>query len=194
MIQDKPENWIKRIAILSVVVIGLFCIWGRSDATAQDKVVVIPLMSNAASGDAIKSDVLEGKTFSSSNGTGLVGTRPPAPVGTDYIETQHTVQPPSPRFYNINGEESDGFGVKDMMTGLIWQKTLTTTLRTHSDAISFCDSLFTTYAVPIGFISVMDWRLPTITELQSLIAHNVWDPALPIEVRYDVFNNLNFPG
>ena len=55
---------------------------------AQNKVVVIPLSdgcSAAPSGNATQPDVLEGKTFSSSIGIGLTGTRPPAPVGTDYI-------------------------------------------------------------------------------------------------------------
>lgn len=164
-------------------------------AFAQNKVVVIPLSDGAtlaATGNATQPDVLDGKTFSNAIGIGLTGTRPPAPIGTDYIDIPHTVQPPNPRFYNSDGALGAGFGVKDLMTGLIWQKDLNATLRTRSGAIAYCNELWTTYTVPgIGFATAADWRLPTITELQSLIAHNVSAPALPTGVRSGVFIDLD---
>ena len=177
-----------------VVLIGALFVLAPLTAFAANKVVVIPL-SDGSSGDATKPDVLEGKTFSSASGIGLTGTRPPAPVGTDYTDTQHTIQPPNPRFYNSDGALGAGYGVKDLMTGLIWQKDLNPNLRTRSEADAYCNELWTTYPIPgIGFATAADWRLPTITELQSLIAHNVWDPALPIGVRSGVFVNLNTWG
>lgn len=42
----------------------------------QNKVVVIPLMENEAIGDARTEDVLVGKTYSSDEGSGRVGTMP----------------------------------------------------------------------------------------------------------------------
>ena len=109
-----------------------------------------------------------------------------------YIDTQHTAQPPNPRFYNSDGAVGDGYGVKDLMTGLIWQKELNPTSRTRSEADDYCNALWTTYTVPgIGYATAADWRLPTITELQSLIAHNVLGPALPTGVRSGVFTNLD---
>ncbi len=50
--------------------------------SAQNKVVVIPLGSEPT-GNAAAGDVLKDKTFSNASGTGLSGTRPPAPVPKD---------------------------------------------------------------------------------------------------------------
>lgn len=177
---------IKHISLLVIYFITTFCIM-KGIVSAADKVVVIPLGVNKASGDATTSDVLQGKTFSSSSGTGLKGTRPPAPVGTDGIDYEHTVQPPVPRFSNIGTPFIAGYGAIDHMTGLIWQKYLDTGLYTHSGAYSYCDQLET--GGPI--LSFNDWRLPTITELQSVINHNALAPALPLEVQSGIFTNLD---
>jgi hypothetical protein len=154
---------------------------------AQDKVVVIPLMGDGVSGNATPADVLDGKTFSNSSGTGLTGTRPPAPVGTDGIDYEHTIQPPDPRFSNIGTPFIAGYGAMDHMTGLIWQKYLDPGLHTHSEADEYCEGLET--GGPL--LQFTDWRLPAITELQSLINHTAWAPALPLAVRSDVFTDLD---
>ena len=207
--KDKTDNW-RRMTTISVLVLAMIVIWSPSLAIAQNKVVVIPLSdggATAASGDATKPDVLAGKTFSSSIGIGLTGTRPPAPVGTDYIDTQHTIQPTNPRFYHVEANNEVGYGIKDLMTGLIWQRVLnespvgvtpcaSSPLCTHTEAIAYCDTLGTWYDVPKGctfcrHVWVGDWRLPTITELQSLIAHLYWTPALPPDVLPFITNLVN---
>lgn len=153
-------------------------------AMGADKVVVIPLLGGKQpTGDATANDVVAGKTFSNSSGIGLTGNRPPAPVGTDYIDTQYTIQPPSPRFYNIYQGEQVGYGLLDYMTGLIWQKDINPVEQSIYEAISYCGVLVTSYTSndprPIEII-VMDWRLPTITEILSLIDYTHRTPALPV--------------
>lgn len=199
MEKDRTDIWLRRMTTISAVVLALVIAWSPSLSIAQNKVVVIPLFdggSAAASGDATKPDVLAGKTFSSSIGIGLTGTRPPSPVGTDYIDTLHTVQPPSPRFYHIEANNEVGYGIKDLMTGLIWQRVLDENLWTRDQAIAYCDGLGTWYDIPKGctfcrHVWVEDWRLPTITELQSLIAHLYWTPALPRDLLPFITNLVN---
>ncbi len=58
------------ISILSIVTVLLCNIY----AIAADKVVVIPIIISSPTGDALASDVLEGKTFSSKDGAGIPGT------------------------------------------------------------------------------------------------------------------------
>jgi hypothetical protein len=194
----------KRIPAASCLVALWFgLVWG---AMAQETVVVIPLVRTVTVqapgqepetcvdpvGDAEPGDVLVDKTFSNSLELGLVGTRPPAPVPTDGLEYEHTVQPPSPRFYNVAGEKGDGYGVEDYLTGLIWEKTLSPAEYTPSGAWNHCEDLFTSYAIPgLGFMTVVDWRLPTITELLSLVHYQTLGPALPPEVRTGLFVNLD---
>jgi formylglycine-generating enzyme required for sulfatase activity len=63
----KIKVYIVSILIVCAVIAG-FCL----EATAQNKVVVIPLMGSV--GNATASDVLKGKTFSSTAGEGFTGT------------------------------------------------------------------------------------------------------------------------
>jgi len=93
-------------------------VWSK----AADKVVIIPLWkSNKIVGDATSADVVGGKTFTSADGE-HTGIRPPAPIGTDYVGKG--IHPPDPRFQvnSYNDIEQTGYGVKDLMTGLIWMK------------------------------------------------------------------------
>ncbi len=60
----------KLLITTTVALLFLLC----SYAAAADKVVVIPLMGNEATGNATVSDVVKGKTFSNSADTGLTGT------------------------------------------------------------------------------------------------------------------------
>ena len=58
-----------------LLIFGFFYL-SNLEADAQDKVVVVPLLGDDATGDATASDVLEGKIFSSDTGTELTGTLP----------------------------------------------------------------------------------------------------------------------
>ncbi len=140
---------------------------------AADKVVVIPLFKNSKIvGDATPADVVGGKTFTSADGE-HTGIRPPTPIGTDYVGKG--VPPPDPRFqvFNYNGVEQAGYGIKDLMTGLIWMKSPGSSTSTWPDAVNSCEDLITTYPVqPNAFMSVSDWRLPTVREMSSLLDYS----------------------
>jgi len=153
-----------------------------SYAVAQD-VVVIPLLGDEATGDATINDVLKDKTFSNSSATGLIGARPAAPVGKtgqtvpyadgddgDYQQGEDEV----PRWDTTGGT---GFGIKDHLTGLIWQNPLGVSLGAWGgylgyDQLDYCEELVTG-----GQYS--DWRMSNVKELQSLIDFSQSGPALP---------------
>jgi hypothetical protein len=60
--------------------------------------------------------------------------------------------------------------VRDLETGLTWQRVDDATMRLWSSARDYCDAL-----ILGGF---RDWRLPTIRELQSLVDVQAADPAI----------------
>ena len=167
-------------------------------SAAADKVVVIPLFKNSKiAGDATPADVVKGKTFTSADGE-HTGIRPPAPIGTDYVGKG--VQPPDPRFQVYRGpftaEIQTGYGVKDKMTGLIWRLSPEPD-NTYFQAKEYCMDMSTQYFPGKGRpISVEDWRLPTVKELESLLdygrgtVHISGDHAL---ARPNFFTNVQ-PG
>ncbi len=59
--------------------------------------------------------------------------------------------------------------VTDSKTGLAWQRVIGTDLHTFADALTYCDGL------TLGGQS--DWRVPTLTELQTLVDESLQDPA-----------------
>ena len=63
----------KRVFWFVCWLLGLFFL-STLQAAAQDKVVVVPLLGNEATGNATEGDVLDGKTFSNDTGAGLGGT------------------------------------------------------------------------------------------------------------------------
>jgi len=145
---------------------------------ADNKVVVIPLWkTKTIEGNAVPADVLSGKTFTTADGE-LSGIRPPAPIGTDYVGKG--VHPPDPRFkifyarskidpYEV---EQTGYGITDLMTGLIWMKSPGQSKKTRSEAVHSCENKITTYSFfSTGYpkIYLNDWRLPTVREFNSLL-------------------------
>jgi hypothetical protein len=163
-----------------------------STTAAQDRTVIVPL--GGAIGDAEVADVVQGKTFSSKNGKGLIGTRPAAPVpqsgeincsdssgtvisctGTGQDgEIQSGVAFPTPRF-TINGNGT----VTDNLTDLVWlQNADCFGLRTWAQALTDSNSLAS------GVCDLTDgslagaWRLPNVKEFFSLIDFGYSDPSL----------------
>lgn len=82
---------------------------------------------------------------------------------------------PNPRFTD-NGDGT----VTDNLTGLIWLKNANCEgTKNWADALTFCNSLADGSCGLTDGSVAGDWRLPNIKELQSLIHHGVYDPALP---------------
>ena len=83
------------IALLSLLLLTL-------QSTAQDKVVVVPIIGNEATGNAQPEDVLEGITFSTSSGSGLTGTMPD--IGKQDINPGIQDQPISDGYHDGSGK------------------------------------------------------------------------------------------
>ncbi len=75
----------------------------------------------------------------------------------------------TPRSYSISGTAGNDI-VTDNNTGLIWQRTLSTSTYTWADAITYCENL--TYG------GQTDWRLPTRKELATLPDYGRYNPAI----------------
>jgi len=71
--------------------------------------------------------------------------------------------------------------VTDMETGLTWQQDDDSIIRTWEEALIYCESL----ELPAGQI---DWRLPNIKELRSLVDNTTHSPAIDL----DYFPSTNF--
>jgi hypothetical protein len=174
---------------------------------ADNRVVVIPLLKNKKIvGDAEPADVVQGKTFTSADGE-HTGIRPPAPVSTDYVNIYGNVggtidgagiDPPDPRFtmyYRSVGFQAEvGYGVNDLLTGLIWMKSPSSSEKSWPNAATSCENLETSYVPTYGArpVSVEDWRLPTVKEINSLFdyARGV-SPAPNALVQPNYFSNIS---
>lgn len=151
-----------------------------ADAKAHDNVVVIPL--SGATGDAQRSDVLTGKTFSNAVSKGLTGNRPASPPQTTGQTTSYqagdngTYQPGETVSTRWSTYSLVGYGNTDYLTGLIWTPAGEfMDVETWSQAVSYCENLVTGSMLS-GY---RDWRLPTIRELLSLVDYSRSNPALP---------------
>jgi len=71
-------------------------------------------------------------------------------------ETPPTPAPPDPKKYDIKEET-----VTDTATNLVWQRKRTDKSMTHKEAEDYCGTL--------TLAGADDWRLPTVTELRTLI-------------------------
>lgn len=60
--------------------------------------------------------------------------------------------------------------VIDVATGLIWQQQDDAIVRTHADAITYCQGL--------SLAGASDWRLPNIKELSSIVDYRSDSPAI----------------
>jgi len=180
----------KAISILTFSIILLFAF----SAVAADKVVVIPMNSGKkATSNAVAADVLEGKTFSSVDGTGLTGTRPVSPVPKTGQTTSHETGDDGDKGMGATASgdrfTDNGNGtVTDNLTGLVWLKNANcaSTTKNWSDSLLFANTLYDGWTgdgsgrdcdLSDGSVAG-DWRLPNVKELQSLIDYNFYNPAL----------------
>ena len=130
-----------------------------SQATAQNKVVVVPLMGDKTTAPA----PVEKTGHTNSIATGDDG------------DLQKGVVWPNPRF-NENGNGT----ATDNLTGLIWLKNANCFGQMiWSDAVSACNDLTAGYCGLTDGSSAGDWRLPNVKELQSLLDFGNAGPALP---------------
>lgn len=81
-------------------------------------------------------------------------------------QTNCGVSWPATRFTAV-GDDS----LRDEKTGLVWLKTLGTSTRTWANAITYCEDLETESG------TVVDWRLPNVRELLSLVHYGQSSPA-----------------
>ena len=158
-------------------------------------------------GDAAITDVLAGKTFSNSGGTGLVGTLVPPSGGllkTGQFATYHDASPPydlgddgvlragTAFDYTDNGDNT----VTDNVTGLMWIADHTAigivggydwTLGGANHGRFIWDNDWGTDPDAFSAIAALnaadyagydDWRLPNRRELESLVDASVFNPSL----------------
>jgi hypothetical protein len=114
---------------------------------------------------------------------GVTGTIPPAPVpktgstlnhqAGDDVTYQAGVAWPAPRFSTGSGTSSNC--VTDNLTGLMWLRNPSGTLRNCSNSIAYCEGLTGSG----GRGNFTDWRLPNVREMQSLFDYDYRAPALP---------------
>jgi hypothetical protein len=72
---------------------------------------------------------------------------------------------------NADGYTDNGDGtVTDTSTGLMWQQTASSNKMTWEDALAYCEAL--------NLGGHIDWRLPTVKELISLIDYSRYNPAI----------------
>ncbi len=171
---------LKRLQVGITIACAVF-LGGSFDAVAHNNVVVVPLSGKKATGDATHDDVVKGKTFSNSSGSGLTGRRPLAPVGQTgqgfiymtgddgYLKKGENW--PVPRF------SAGTYVVTDNLTGLMWQKSANNGEKDWSSAILYCNTLELFVGNNIGYVAD-DWRLPNIKELQSLLDFGYVAPSL----------------
>lgn len=62
----------------------------------------------------------------------------------------------------------------DTVTGLMWERESASTTYTWAAAKSYCDAL--------GLGGFSDWRMPTLIELESIVNHEKFNPAIDITV------------
>jgi hypothetical protein len=131
----------------------------------------------AATGDALVSDVLKGKTFSTAVSNGLTGIAYPSAVPKTGQKTSYQIGSdgyytngvawPNPRFSYMANTSC----VLDNLTGLIWARYATQTNDTWSNAVVFCESL--------DYGGRTDWRLPNRSEMLSIVSLEYSGLALP---------------
>ncbi len=87
--------------------------------------------------------------------------------GDDYFGQDGSYEGIQPA-YKYNGDGT----VSDLNTGLMWQQadSQNSSGRTWDSATSYCDSL--------ALAGFTDWRLPTVTELVSLVNVGSYDPSI----------------
>lgn len=99
----------------------------------------------------------------------------PDDIWTRCVRTAESPPPPEER-YTFAGEGSDAT-VTDLGTGLTWQRQLDPELRSHANALSYCDEL---PAAGGG------WRVPSVKELLTIVDESRVNPASNPEVFPDV--------
>ncbi|NJO18324.1 MAG: DUF1566 domain-containing protein [Thioploca sp.] len=154
---------------------------------------------DTSSGDALASEILNGKKAwvdgNEVTGTGQISILSPVPKtgqttcydaagtlvscsGTGQDGEYQIGVTKSPRFTDHSGDGT----VTDNLTGLIWLKNANCFgMQDWSTALAFANRLEGgSCGLPPSVLPDLDWRLPTLKELQSLIDYSQFSPALPV--------------
>ena len=119
-------------------------------------------------------DTFEGSVWAVRTGATGAISLPKTGQTTSYAERddgnlQIGVEWPSPRFLD------NGFGaLTDLLTGLMWQQVCDDVPRRWDPALSYCEEL--------ELAGNGDWRLPSISELQTLVDYGRSEPAIDSDV------------
>ena len=62
------------------------------------------------------------------------------------------------------------YTVKDNVTGLVWQRNVDESTYQHAEAMAYCEDL--------ALVGFADWRLPTVSELESIVDDTRHSPAM----------------
>ncbi len=71
-----------------------------------------------------------------------------------------------------------GDTVLDYKTGLLWQKSHSSTTYYWREALAYCEALSVTINKNQSPITITNWRLPDIKELRSIIDTSYYNPAI----------------
>ncbi len=82
----------------------------------------------------------------------------------------------------------DGLTVTDAGTGLMWEKATgnSGTSLTWENAIQYCESL--------DLAGYTDWRLPTVSELQTLVDYSLYNPSIDTNYFNDILSSAYWSG
>jgi len=119
-------------------------------------------------------------------GDGSLAGCPGSPAGQD-----GSLQPGAERDGSLR-DNNDGT-ITDTITGLMWEKLSDDDSPHDKDAVYDWYAAFTAKIAMMnggaGYAGFNDWRMPTVTELQSIVNYGAYNPA-----AYSAFNNGCMPG
>jgi Protein of unknown function (DUF1566) len=127
-----------------------------------------PEASPEAAKDGVAPSTDTGSDAGCSDGAAATSSWVETPIPNSLADVEGGA--PNPESYTDN---SDGT-VTDNVTGLMWQQSVATTMFVQADAVTYCSDL-----VLAGYA---DWRLPSISELVSLLDYG--QAALLINPTY----------
>jgi hypothetical protein len=186
----KHQKQILALAVILVFTATVLLLTGLSEAVKPDKPdPVMTLLEEIYDIVLDTNSKVEGFLIQKTGQTTSYATE-------DDGDLQKGVEWPVPRFTD-NGDGT----VTDNLTGLIWLKEVNCGgTKNWDNALTYCNNLASeSCGLSDGSIAG-DWRLPNVTELQSLIHYGFYGPSVPDTVgtgqwsEGDPFSNVETAG